>query len=69
MPPYLVTLAFADDAAGLHEEARQAAARAIRSYQRVSAILDPVLGSPAYGEAARAWREFVQQLDGVAYPR
>jgi tetratricopeptide (TPR) repeat protein len=63
MPPYLVTLAFAQEAAGLHEEARRSATQAIEGYQRVCAILKPVFAQPGYPEAHRVYSEFERQLE------
>lgn len=67
MPPYLVTLAFAQDDAGLHEEARQSATQAIRGYQTVFAILQPLFDSPRYPEANRLARELRAQLEQVVW--
>ena len=63
MPPYLVTLAFAQDASGLHEEARRSAIQAMQGYQKVCAILKPLFDQPAYPDARRVFGEFERQLE------
>jgi tetratricopeptide (TPR) repeat protein len=63
MPPYLVTLAFARDASGLHEEARRSAIQAIEAYQKVRAILKPLFDQTAYPDARRVSGEFERQLE------
>jgi tetratricopeptide (TPR) repeat protein len=66
MPPYLVTLSFAEHAMGLEDEARQSAKRAIQAYEKVAAILRPLFEAPAYPDATPAYREFASQLDRLA---
>ena len=63
MPPYLETLAFAQDAAGLHDKAEQSAMQAIRAYRKVFEILRPVFESPRYPEADRLFRELQERLE------
>jgi len=63
MPPYLVTLAFAQEAAGLHEEALRSATQAIQGYKEVYTILTPLFVRPGYPEARRLYDEFERQLD------
>ncbi|HEV3202369.1 MAG TPA: protein kinase [Bryobacteraceae bacterium] len=63
MPPYLVTLAFAQHASGLRDEARRSAIQAIQGYQKVSAILKPLFEQASYPEARRMYGEFERQLD------
>ncbi len=65
MPPYLETLAFAQDAEGLHDEAAQSAMHAILGYRKVLDILRPVFESPRYPEANRLFRETVAQAHGL----
>jgi tetratricopeptide (TPR) repeat protein len=62
MPPYLVTLAFAELASGREEEGRHAAARAVEGYRRVAEILAPLFDSSKYAEAARLYSEWRGQL-------
>jgi hypothetical protein len=62
MPPYLVTLAIAQEAAGLHEEARQSAIQAIEGYKKVWTILQPLFGQSVYPEANRLYGEFQGQV-------
>jgi len=67
MPPYVETLAFAQDAAGRHEEARQSAIQAVRGYQNAFEALKPLFDSPRYPESNRMYRELRRQLDQFAW--
>jgi len=58
MPPYQVTLAFTEFAAGETGAARQTVSRALAGYRTIAAILAPVLEIPRYPEAAAAFREW-----------
>lgn len=55
MPPYLATLAFAQEAAGMTDAARRSAEQAIADYDKLFVILKAVLDR--YPEATRLWRE------------
>ena len=62
MPPYLTTLAFAELANHHEQESLAAAQRAITCYRRIAPILEPVLASPRYPEAAATFRYWQNQL-------
>jgi serine/threonine protein kinase len=63
MPPYLVTLAFAELAMGHQEAARQTARSAVEGYRKVGEILKPLFDSSRYPEAASLYREWRKQLE------
>jgi serine/threonine protein kinase len=67
MPPYLVTLAFAELAGGHEKEAGRAAAQAVQGYRRIAGILKPLFDSSRYPEACRLYRELQQRLDQLEW--
>jgi hypothetical protein len=62
MPPYLVTLAFAELASGHGLEGRRAAMLAVHGYRRVTGILAPLFDPSRYPEAARLYDDWRKQL-------
>lgn len=66
MPPYLETLAFAQEAAGFHEDAARSARQAVAGYRKVFDILRPVFESQRYPEAGRVYAELRRELDEMA---
>ncbi len=65
MPPYLVTLAFAQSAAGRDDEARQTAALAIEAYRRIAEVLAPAFDAVHCPAAESQYREWRDQLTSV----
>jgi tetratricopeptide (TPR) repeat protein len=65
MPPYLVTLAFAELASGHDEDGRRAAILAVQGYRKVSEILAPLFDG-ANPQAARFYGEWRRQLDQLS---
>jgi tetratricopeptide (TPR) repeat protein len=63
MPPYLVTLAFAELAAGHEQQAGQAAAQAADAFLRTAAILKPLFDPSRYPEASRLYGDLLGQLE------
>jgi tetratricopeptide (TPR) repeat protein len=66
MPPYLVTLAFAELACGQEEDGRRDAALAVRGYRKISGILSPLFDSHKYPQAAHLYNDWQKQLS--AFP-
>jgi serine/threonine protein kinase len=62
MPPYLVTLAFAELASGHEDAGRQAAILAVSGYRRVTEILAPLFDATKYSQAARIYGDWRKQL-------
>ena len=62
MPPYLVTLAFAELASGHEQEGRRAAMLAVEGYRRVTEILAPLFDPSRYPEAVRLYSDWRKQL-------
>ena len=62
MPPYLVTLAFAELASGHEQEGRRAALRAVEGYRKITEILAPLFDPSRYPKAARLYADWQKQL-------
>jgi serine/threonine protein kinase len=66
MPPYLVTLAFAELACGHEDAARRAAILAVNGYRRVANILKPLFDTAQYPQSAQIYNDWRKQLS--AFP-
>ncbi len=62
MPPYLVTLAFAELASGHEEEGRRAAIFAVQGYRKITEILAPLFDASRYPQAAGLYSDWRKQL-------
>jgi hypothetical protein len=67
MPPYLVTLAFAEFAVGHEKEAGRAAAQAVEGFRRTAGILKPLFDLSRYLEDSRLYCELQQPLDQLEW--
>jgi len=63
MPPYLVTLAFAELASGHEQEGRRAAMLAVEGYRKITEILAPLFDPSRYPKAARLYADWQKQLN------
>jgi tetratricopeptide (TPR) repeat protein len=63
MPPYLVTLAFAELASGHEQEGRRAAMLAVEGYRKITEILAPLFDPSKYPQAARLYSDWRKQVN------
>ena len=69
MPPYLVTLAFAELASGHEDDGRRAAILAVHGYRRITEILQPLFDPSRYPQSARMYADWRRQLSAFPEPQ